>query len=52
MLPKIELHDFVNSTNGTAIITSLDKLKEAVNNKTGTIITKNKVLEDKKTRSL
>lgn len=54
MLPKIEASlDFVNnSTNGTAIITSLDKLKEAVNNKTGTIITKNKVLEDKKTRSL
>lgn len=52
MLPKIEASiDFVeNSTNGKAIITSLDKLKQAVNKETGTIITKNINLEHKKTR--
>lgn len=42
MLPKVEACiDFVkSSTNGTALITSLEKAKEALHGKTGTIITK------------
>ena len=42
MLPKIEAcMDFIeNSTNGVAIITSLDKAIDAINGKTGTIIQK------------
>jgi len=41
ILPKIEAClDFVNSTNKTAIITSLDKAKEAINGNSGTIIIK------------
>lgn len=42
MLPKIEACvDFVKSSNnGKALITSLDKAKEALHGKTGTIITK------------
>lgn len=42
MLPKVEACiDFVkSSTNGKALITSLEKAKEALHGKTGTIITK------------
>ena len=42
MLPKVEACiDFVkSSTTGTALITSLEKAKEALHGKTGTIITK------------
>ena len=40
MLPKIEACvDFVNSSeNGKALITSLEKAKEALRGKTGTLI--------------
>ncbi len=41
MLPKIEAClDFVNNTNKKAIITSLDKAKEAINKNSGTTIIK------------
>ena len=42
MLPKVEACiDFVkSSTNGKALITSLEKAKEALHGETGTIITK------------
>ncbi|MGL5378450.1 carbamate kinase [Clostridium sp.] len=46
MLPKVEACvDFVeNSTNGKALITSLEKAKEALHGETGTIISKETVL--------
>ncbi|MGL5312568.1 MAG: carbamate kinase [Peptostreptococcaceae bacterium] len=46
MLPKVEACiDFVeNSTNGKALITSLERAKEALHGETGTIISKETVL--------